>query len=197
MNPIPTEFYGVETPYFEFVITLTGQNYRNSSLSDEELLEVAGTWLQQALTEMGIGAKTTSGYGSFESFQDKTEEILEVAFQRLKNREEKQKAQEEALRREREERKRQEAWAKKWAEMPEEERLLYEIRQLSKEKEEDREKSKGELFERVVAQAEQGNLEPAKELRKYWEETGDWNVKKKKKKQYEKVQTLLRLLGES
>jgi len=91
MNPIPTEFYGVETPYFEFVITLTGQNYRNSSLSDEELLEVAGTWLQQALTEMGIGAKTTSGYGSFESFQDKTEEILEVAFQRLKNREEKQR----------------------------------------------------------------------------------------------------------
>lgn len=197
MDPIPTEFYGVETPYFEFVITLTGQNYRNSSLTDEELLEVAGTWLQRALTEMGIGAKTTSGYGSFESFQDKTEKILGKAFQRLKNREEKQKAKEEALRREREERKRQEAWAKKWAEMPEEERLLYEIRQLSKEKEEDREKSKGELFERVVAQAEQGNLEPAKELRKYWEETGDWNVKKKKKKQYEKVQTLRRLLGES
>src|SRR5690606_41365994 len=71
-------------------------------------------------TTLFRSAKTTSGYGSFESFQDKTEEILEVAFQRLKNREEKQKAQEEALRREREERKRQEAWAKKWAEMPEE-----------------------------------------------------------------------------
>jgi CRISPR-associated protein Cmr6 len=81
--------------------------------------------------------------------------------------------------------------------MSEEERLLYEIEQLKSDHHEDREKSKSELYERVVAQAEQGNLEPARALRKYWEETGDWHVKKKKKKQHEKVQILLRLLGES
>lgn len=193
MDPIPNEFYGVEAPYFEFVITLAGQQPRGSTLTDEELLEVAGAWLQRALTEMGIGAKTTSGYGSFDFFKDKTEEILEKGLQIH----EKRKAKEETLRREREEREKKEAWARKWAEMSEEERLLFEIRRLSKDKNEDREKSKSELFERVVAQAEQGDLEPARVLKKYWEETGDWKVKKKKKKQYEKVQILRQLLGES
>ncbi len=195
MDPVPNEFYGVEAPYFEFVITLAGE--RDFSLEGDDLLEVAGTWLKQALSEMGIGAKTTSGYGCFDFFVDRTEDTLQQGFQCLESREEKRKAQEEALRREREERERKEAWARKWAAMSEEERLLYEIEQLKSDHHEDREKSKSELYERVVAQAEQGNLEPARALRKYWEETGDWHVKKKKKKQHEKVQILLRLLGES
>ncbi|GAA5344458.1 type III-B CRISPR module RAMP protein Cmr6 [Planifilum fimeticola] len=197
MDPVPNEFYGVEAPYFEFVITLAGQNHSDFSLEGEDLLEVTGTWLKQALTEMGIGAKTTSGYGCFDSFVDRTENTLQQGFQSLESREEKRKAQEESLRREREEREQKEAWARKWAAMSEEERLCYEIGQLKSDNKEDREKSKSELYERVVAQAEQGNLGPARVLRKYWEKTGDWHVKKKKKKQYEKVQILLQLLGES
>ena len=89
MSPVPNEFYGVEAPYFEFVITLAGQNHRDSSLDGEDLLEVAGMWLEQALTEMGIGAKTTSGYGCFESFVDRTEDTLQQGFQSLESREEK------------------------------------------------------------------------------------------------------------
>jgi len=64
--------------------------------------------------------------------------------------------------------------------MSEEERLLIEIEQLT-DRDEDREKSKSELYERVVAQAEQGNLKPAQALKKYWKGTGNWNAKKRRK----------------
>lgn len=57
-NPIPINFLTVENTKFDFIL-----------LSKEEgLLEIAYCLLKRALSEFGIGAKTSLGYGLFEDF---------------------------------------------------------------------------------------------------------------------------------
>jgi CRISPR type III-B/RAMP module RAMP protein Cmr6 len=59
-NPKPNPFPAVETgAQFAFCLVLNGRNNR------PELLNYAKRWLEVALTERGLGAKTAAGYGWF------------------------------------------------------------------------------------------------------------------------------------
>jgi CRISPR type III-B/RAMP module RAMP protein Cmr6 len=59
-NPRPNPFPAVETgAQFAFCLVLNGRNNR------PELLNYAKRWLEVALTERGLGAKTAAGYGWF------------------------------------------------------------------------------------------------------------------------------------
>ncbi len=55
-NPRPIKFLTVENTKFQFLL----------ASKEKELLEKAKNWLEDALKESGIGAKTSLGYGIFE-----------------------------------------------------------------------------------------------------------------------------------
>jgi CRISPR-associated protein Cmr6 len=66
LSPVPIHFLTVgrqaarskEALKFQFVLGL-----RQNSKEDKELLKTATDWLNEALTQQGIGAKTAVGYG--------------------------------------------------------------------------------------------------------------------------------------
>lgn len=70
-SPIPISFYVVTC---ERVFLSLSSAKQSLSVDDPQhrLLQVAGIWMEKALTELGIGAKTTSGYGLFAGVEDVT-----------------------------------------------------------------------------------------------------------------------------
>lgn len=60
-SPIPVYFLTLGKKS-QFAFAVAG---RDSRPETEEMVNLAKTWLQKALTEMGIGAKTAAGYGYF------------------------------------------------------------------------------------------------------------------------------------
>lgn len=195
-SPVPNNFYTVEADSMEFVLTqLYGGKGEQSGLTGEELLDVAKTWLQLTLTEIGIGAKTSSGYGFFHQFSDRTEQILESAREELTRRDAILKEAREAHRKQKEEKRKKKALAVKLAAMTESERLAYQISQLS-DSQQDREASKSTVYKQVLAFAEKGDIEAAQALKEYWQRIGSWKVKKQSKKQFDKVSKLKKILEE-
>lgn len=67
-NPTPIKFLTVENTSFNFALALNKKETdRNQKIidSDPALLDDAVVWLKKALTEQGVGAKTSVGYGYF------------------------------------------------------------------------------------------------------------------------------------
>ena len=56
-NPVPLFFLTVKNATFDFYLGMKPKHY------NKDLLDKANTWLEKALTEHGIGAKTAVGYG--------------------------------------------------------------------------------------------------------------------------------------
>ncbi|AQS56080.1 type III-B CRISPR module RAMP protein Cmr6 [Novibacillus thermophilus] len=190
MHTVPNGFYTVTDGIFEFILTqLYDIRGCASGLAAEQLLDIAATWLRLALTEFGIGAKTSSGYGFFRELTDVTNAVLNPVKENLKRKEAKKQEALAKKREEEEEKRRQALLEERLNNMSEAERLAYEIEQLS-DSQEDQDKSKSVLYEQVIAHAEQGELTPAKALKTYWERIGSWKVKKKARRQYGKVQTI-------
>ena len=190
-NPIPIPFYTVIASSAEWYVSLpreTRAQVGKETFSSEQLADLIVTWTKRALTERGIGSKTSSGYGRFAKVTDVTEDKMTSLVQHRQEQQqwrEKQVWEEEAKRKEEKERQR-------LVSMSPTERLIYEINQLS-EKAEDIERSKGVLFNQVK---EVKDPDVAAALKAYWEKTGQWAVNKKKQKQYEKVQHIKKMLGE-
>ena len=175
-DPNPVTFYNVEARHFDFMLMIwrphrakTGSGY-----TIEELLQLTVAWLNKALTEQGIGSKTSSGYGYFQSLNDITEEVLTKA-----------KPSREAAHAAKQEKGQPESKVQG---------LVERIRSLG-EDEQSRQLSKGEIYQEVIQQAEQGDLVPARALQLYWEKTGDLQVKSPK--QRKKVQELKSILERS
>lgn len=64
-NPIPIKFIAVGTgSTFRFALSNRGYG------QDNDLLHQAKAWLQKALENQGVGAKTAVGYGFFNDFKD-------------------------------------------------------------------------------------------------------------------------------
>lgn len=76
------------------------------------------------------------------------------------------------------------------------ERLAFEIEALSDKQQADQDRSKNELYKKVIEMAQSGETAPAQALKQYWQKINSWKVKKKTKK-YEKVQEIKSILGES
>ncbi|UNC93163.1 type III-B CRISPR module RAMP protein Cmr6 [Candidatus Contubernalis alkaliaceticus] len=191
-STLPLSFYVIENNSFEFVLSVTKGclKTKHSGLLPSQLAEVAGVWLEKALTEQGVGSKTSSGYGLFSSFEDITSQRLEeyqqqankINHNKEKNeREAQKKAQEEQLK------------AKK-AEMSSSDYLAFKIKNLGDDNE-SQALSKDEIYKNVLSFVENCEVTPAKALKEYWQRVGSWEVKKTKKKQQIKVSKIESILN--
>lgn len=172
-SPVPIDFYSVQAHYFKFMLSAPrDKKGRLTDLPGGKLLLLAQNWLSQVLAELGVGAKTSIGYGRFRL---------------LEGTEQKQQSSIEA---------------EKVKKVPSESEkgsadfshpLALEILRLGTSQTE-RERSKGEIFKKIMALPREEAMEPAVALKRYWEKTGDW--KAKGDKQVKKVKQLEELLKE-
>lgn len=69
-NPNPIFFLTVKDTDFEFMVGIKEKYYNNviqeGKFNDQTPLAVTSEWMEKALKEHGIGAKTSVGYGNFE-----------------------------------------------------------------------------------------------------------------------------------
>jgi len=183
-NPIPLSFYTVTGGKAEIIISISKDNRRKrfTSYSPEQLADLLFEWTRIALWELGIGAKTSLNYGRFTGFSDYTSKLKEIREKKEENRKRETEEREKA------------AEAKRLAEMTEEERLIYAISKLNPTNEEDRTKSKGEIYFEILRL---GSSKAASRLKDYWQQSGDWGGKGSSisKKQKEKVSKITELLN--
>jgi len=173
--PTPVSFFTVKVADVDIYLSCLHRDHQQA----EQLLKKATEWTIRALEEFGIGSKTSSGYGYFRHVRDVTEQeflpLIKQAKEQVASEMQKQQQQKEE---------------QYLASLSPEERLVKEIERLTTN-EQDQQKSKSELYKQVI---ETKNKEAARALQTYWEKIGEWNVKPKQKKQYEKVQAVRTLL---
>lgn len=185
--PIPGYYQIRMTAPAVFSLRLITTHKEQSGLKGTEQLALASTWLQTALEEFGVGAKTAVGNGRFTHFVDVTEEKRQMYQKRKQNKQQVEMAKEQEREKKRQEEKRKH--------MSEEDQLVFDISQLDAQNSDDQSKSKSEeIYSRIV---DQQLKKPAQALQRYWKQTGDWQVKPKKKKQYNKVQQIQKLIDKS
>ena len=93
-SPRPNPFPVVEVDTDFSFLAIINDVGRNSPLPDDQILQAAQKWMQEALTTNGIGAKTGAGYGWFELISDEDPASKKLAED--KARAERQRAEEEA-----------------------------------------------------------------------------------------------------
>ncbi|MBE2924930.1 type III-B CRISPR module RAMP protein Cmr6 [Anoxybacillus sp. FSL W8-0703] len=174
-SPTPVSFFTVKVTDVDIYLSCLHREHQQA----EKLLKKATEWTMRALEELGIGSKTSSGYGYFRNVRDVTEQeflpLMKQAKEQIESEMQKQQQQKEE---------------QYLASLSPEERLVKEIERLTTN-EQDQQKSKSELYKQVI---ETKNKEAARALQAYWEKIGEWNVKPKRKRQYEKVQAVRALL---
>lgn len=74
LNPVPIYFYTVEVPEIEIIFIVRGG--KKSRYPKEIIGNIVTDWAKKALKEIGLGAKTSSGYGFFNEVKDVTEEVM-------------------------------------------------------------------------------------------------------------------------
>lgn len=184
---IPISFYSVDVRNINIICGISPHGL-TKDYSPNLLLNLLTNWVMKALEELGIGAKTTVGYGRFRQIEDVTAKLKqEIETELNKQREKVEQRLLEAKRIEEEK-----MLKEKLAQMSKEERLVYEISMLSPS-EQDQDESKGNLFHKVI---EQNNEEAAIQLKKFWQKTGNWKRKEVSKKQLEKVRQIRKFLDE-
>lgn len=181
--PVPNQFYVVSVKSAKIFYSVQKNRVANDA-ELEKLIQMIGLWIGKALVELGIGGKTSSGYGRFNHVVDETNSTLQSIEKKLleeiKIAEiEKQKKCEE----------------RRLSQLSPEERLIEEITKLNPKDDNDIEDSKSKIYVRII---EQKNVKAAKLLKNFWEESNNWVVasnKKKPSKQANKVSDILKLLN--
>ncbi|WP_128893772.1 type III-B CRISPR module RAMP protein Cmr6 [Longirhabdus pacifica] len=176
-------FYVLNNKEINFPLFVAKKEGRHSKLSSNKLLDEAICYLKNALKETGIGSKKSSSYGYFKEIND-----LDIRKEVYKKHEKAAAAKAKA---------KAEAAAKaeklKLEKMTDAERLVYKIQQF-KNMDQGKDESKSpQIFKKVLELAEQGELEPAQELKAYWKEINQWDLPKKKKKQGKQLEKIERL----
>jgi CRISPR-associated protein Cmr6 len=178
MNAVPSgKFYTVTADNIEIVISVKKSNVYDA----DQYLKLLANWTVKALTEVGIGARSSAGFGYMTAIEDKTNTIFAVIEKQEQERQEKWQAEQA-----------KKQLAQKLANMSDTERLVFKIGQLNPKDKNDQQSSKSEYFEQVQATQ---NREAAAKLRDYWQLIGSWKVKKGKK-QWKKVETIKAILDE-
>lgn len=168
-NPIPIPFLTIENAAFTFAV-------HTAANADEALLTSAANWLQKALEDQGIGAKSAVGYGYFVDVDDYTETFDRE--RKLAQQEAKEKAERERL-----------------ESLPPLERMCAELEMMT-----DTDVNVNRSY--AVYQDELPQLEGddklrlAAALKAYWQKIGRWSGKGVSKKQKAKVQDIRQILGE-
>lgn len=189
LSPVPISFYTVKVPEIEFLFLIRGG--RNSKYPKEIIGNMVSDWTKNALVEFGLGAKTSSGYGFFQEVIDVTEQELQKKIDEKIRLEEEKRKELQIQKKKVEVEKRRKAEQEKLEKMSPQERLIYQLESLNEQNTNDIERSKTELYEQVI---ESKDKQAALALKTFWEKTNDWNVKKKQKKQYNKVMNIQNLI---
>ena len=180
-NPNPVNFYVICCKSVQFIVGIRREAKLNSGYSANELLELALAWLKNALTELGIGSKSSAGYGYFEGFNNVTEQSLQEANTAMPVKPTVKLAQVNQGASDI-------SHAEKKFVVKEEppidlspaQKLIYEIEHFT---DKDLLRSKDKLvFDRVVELRAQGEIGPAMALKAYWEQNGAWKADSKKQK---------------
>jgi len=195
-NPNPVNFYVITCQSVQFIVGTRRDAKLNSGYTANELLELALAWLEKALTELGIGSKSSAGYGYFTEFQDVTAQTLQEAkivmpakpmglSSRVENkpavRPQGLKAREDRSPGVKEE---------PPADFSPAQKLVFEIEHFT---DTDILRSKDKIFfDPVVEFGVQGELGPALALKEFWEKNGAWKAENKKQKQ--KITLIKKLL---
>lgn len=189
LSPVPISFYTVEVPEIEFLFSVRGE--RNSKYPKEIIGNMVSDWTKNALVELGLGAKTSSGYGFFQEVIDVTEQELQKKIDEKIRLEEIKRRELEIRKKKAEEEKRRKVEQEKLEKMSPQERLIYQLKSLNEQDTNDIERSKTELYEQVI---ENKDKQAALALKTFWEKTNDWHVKKRQKKQYNKVMNIQNII---
>lgn len=168
-NPIPINLLGIRAKRLRIYYTV-----ERKSKDATVLANTVGEWIKTSLLELGIGSKTTSGYGRFKEVNDVTQQILTDLLE-----EKRYKA--ELKRKEIEERRKKEEIATYLATLSEGERLAYKIKNFG-DSQQEVVQSKTEIYERVLALPSDEAKIAADALKEYWKMTGDWQRPSKKQK---------------
>jgi CRISPR-associated protein Cmr6 len=189
-SPIPINFYVIDCKSVQFITGISRDARLGSGYTTAELLELASTWLQKTLIELGIGSKSSAGYGYFTAFTDLTEQTMQEVRKAISTQSEAKMFSLKAGHKEVENE--PVVQEKMPSNLSPAQKLVYEIQHFS---EKDLERSKTPLiFDQVVALAEQGEKEPARALKEFWERNGAWKADSKKQKL--KVAHIKNLLGD-
>jgi len=170
-NPKPINFYVISCQSVQFIAGIRRDVRLKSGYTTNELLELALAWLEKALTELGIGSKSSAGYGYFTGFQDVTAQtLLEAKITMPAEPKRIIRVVTKPV-----------VKAEPPADFSPAQKLVFEIDHftdkdilLSKDK---------AFFDQVVEFGEQGDKEPALALKIFWEKNGAWKADNKKQKQ--------------
>lgn len=185
MGTIPfANFYEVNVDHANVTVSISP--LAKTTHDCKTLLQILENWTSNALQQLGVGGKTATGFGRFSDMKNVTDEMTDGMRKEIERAERRRKQIEEEKRIELE----QQQLKQKLEQMSPEERLVYEINMLTAD-EQDEGRSKGELYQQVIAQE---NTDAADALRTYWQETGNWNRKTASRKQKEKIDEIKRLL---
>lgn len=181
-NPNPINFYVITCNAVQFIAGINRDARPNSGYKATELLELSLVWLQKALTELGIGAKSSAGYGYFSEFRNVTAQTLQEVRNNIPARSYTKKVQSnKGVSDTSRIKTAQVAKEEMPADLSPVQKLVYEIEHFSdKDLEHSKDKS---VFETVIEFALQGEKGPALALKTYWEKTGAWKADNKKQKQ--------------
>lgn len=168
-TPVPINFLGIRAERLRIYYTV-----ERKSKDATVLANTVGEWIKTSLLELGIGSKTTSGYGRFKEVNDVTQQILTDLLE-----EKRYKA--ELKRKEIEERRKKEEIATYLATLSEGERLAYKIKNLG-DTQQEVEQSKSEIYERVLELPSDEGKIAADALKEYWIKIGDWQRPSKKQR---------------
>jgi CRISPR-associated protein Cmr6 len=183
------------TPIF-FLVMDSGALFNFYAEAEDRcgLLDLIGDWkslvseaFNHAFEWLGFGAKTAVGYGAISrdiEAEDRVEAELRAEQARLEA--------EEKQRREAEEKARIEAELNA---LPEVDRFVRKVETASSD-EEGQELVNAQCLPKLNDLSGEEQKKLALAIKGFYERIGKWNVKKKKKKQYEKVQKIKKILGD-
>lgn len=178
-KPVPNTFYAVKVGFIWLMITANRRKLNELlhefHLTAESMKELVSIWVNRAFEELGIGGKTSSGYGRFSDIVDEYASPSQTPVpNKLQNVVE--DTAQDVL-----------------AHLTPEEQLIDRLEHLTGS-ERDLEESKKTIYKEVIATR---NRQAAALLKQYWEEHRDWSFKKPdNNKQSAKCVEIQKLLDE-
>ncbi|MDD2234379.1 MAG: type III-B CRISPR module RAMP protein Cmr6 [Desulfitobacteriaceae bacterium] len=180
-NPNPVNFYVISCRSVQFIVGIRRDAKLNSGYSPGELLGLAIAWLQKALAELGIGSKSSAGYGYFSEFQDVTAKTLQEAKYLMHDPSPAEKVQiNMGASHLRPVEKKTVIKEEPPIDLSPAQRLIFKIEHFT---EKDLQFSKDkQVFDQVIELGSKGEKGPALALKAYWEKNGAWIAQSKKQK---------------
>lgn len=197
LNPTPIKFLTVKpgTIFVFRAIVSKIKKYRNEKKEiiekkESDLTLKVKETLIKALTEEGIGAKTSLGYGLFEITEEKENENLEKEYNKIKSK--KEEIEKEKIEKQKEEEEKEKL---KFNSMSEIERDIYYLSKLNSTPQD--EQKAVEVYNKLdKIEIIEDKKKIAKALMEFYKSIGKWDKNNLSQKQIEKIRKIKSLLEE-